>query len=167
MQDRLGQESAIEIIDFRPRFAKYFRDLNYAWLERYFEIEPYDRIVLGDPQNQIIRHGGCVMFARIQGEVVGTCALLKHTEKKYELAKMAVDESSRGRGVGRKLIEASVQRARSLGAENLVLATSRVLEAANRLYLSCGFDYVDPSVIGPLPYRRETIVMARSLQPPG
>jgi GNAT superfamily N-acetyltransferase len=162
----LHKTSVVEIVDFRPKLARYFRDLNYSWLERYFEIEPYDRIVLNDPLGQVIRLGGCVLFARFEGQIVGTCALLKHTEKKYELTKMAVDESCQGRGVGRKLVEAACQRARELGAESLVLGTSRILETANHLYLSCGFEYVDSSVIGPIPYKRETVVMARSLTGP-
>jgi GNAT superfamily N-acetyltransferase len=166
VQNEHATAAAIEIVDFRPRLARYFRDLNYAWLERYFEVEPYDRIVLNDPQSQVIRLGGCVLFARMEGRIVGTCALLKHTEKKFELAKMAVDPSCQGRGVGRRLVEAAIQRAKSMGAEQLVLATSRALDAANRLYLSCGFEHADLSVIGPLPYKRESIVMSQSLKTP-
>jgi putative acetyltransferase len=163
MTDMQLPGSAIEIVEFQPRYAKYFRDLNYEWLEKYFEVEPYDRIVLNDPQKQIIKLGGCVLFARARSEVVGTCSLLKHTEKKYELAKMGVTERFRGRGVGRRLTQAAIDKARTLGAETLVLATSRLLPTANHLYESMGFQYADLSVIGPLPYKRETIVMAMKL----
>lgn len=156
-------ESEIEIVEFQRRYARHFRDLNYNWLEKHFEVEPYDKIVLNDPHKQIIRLGGFVFFARVRGDVVGTCALLKHTDRKYELAKMGVAESFRGRGVGRRLTRAAIEKARGLGADTLVLATSKLLPAANHLYRSMGFQYADQSVIGPLPYKRETIVMAMEL----
>jgi len=163
MTDKQLSGPAIEIVEFQPHYARYFRDLNYEWLEEYFEVEPYDRIVLNDPQKQIIKLGGYVFFALADAEVVGACALLKHTEKKYELAKMGVTERFRGRGVGRRLAQAAIDKARAHGAGTLVLATSRLLPVANHLYESLGFQYADLSVIGPLPYKRETIVMAMKL----
>ena len=156
-------EPKIEIIDYRPRYARYFRDLNYEWLEKYFEIEPYDRIVLNDPQKHILDRGGKILFARVGKEIVGTCALLRQTESKYELAEMGVTERYHGRGVGRHLVEAAIKEARTLGVTTLVLATSKLLESANHLYESLGFRYVDLSVIGPLPYERDTVAMALDL----
>jgi putative acetyltransferase len=163
MSEKKLSASEIEVVEFRSSYAHRFRDINYEWLEEYFEIEPYDRIVLNDPQKQIIGLGGVVFLAQVAGEIVGTGALLKHTPVKYELAKMGVVKSFRGRGVGRRLTNEAIVRARRLGAETLVLATSKQLEAANHLYQSLGFEYVDLSVIGPLPYKRETIVMALKL----
>jgi putative acetyltransferase len=156
-------QSGIEIVEFQAKYARAFRDLNYAWLEQFFSVEPYDRIVLNDPHSEIIRRGGYILFALRGHEVVGTCALLKHTEKKYELAKMAVSEEVRGQGIGKRLVVAAVEKARSIGADTLVLATSDQLVAANHLYLSSGFQHADPSLIGPLPYKRKSIVMVMTL----
>jgi predicted N-acetyltransferase YhbS len=150
-------------VDFRRRYARHFHDLNIAWLEEYFAVEPYDRIVLTDPQKNIIGLGGHILFARMDGVIVGTCALLKHSDRMYELAKLAVSPESRGHGVGRRLMQAALERAREQGAETVVLATSTKLVEANRLYESFGFSLADSSVIGPLPYQRETIVMALDL----
>ncbi len=159
-----SQEPNVEVVEFRRRYAKYFRQFNYEWLEKYFEVEPYDKIVLNDPRRNIIKLGGRILFAKVAGEVVGTCALLKHSDTMYELAKLAVPERCQGRGIGRRLIESAIARARTLGAKTLILATSDLLTAANRLYESMGFEYVDTSVIGPLPYKRETVVMAKRLE---
>jgi ribosomal protein S18 acetylase RimI-like enzyme len=148
----------IRIIEFKSKYARQFREINRAWLEEYFEVEPYDQIVLDDPQGQIIALGGYVFFALVGGDVVGTCALLKHTEKKYELAKMGVLKEYRGQGIGRLLTEAAIEKVRALRAETLILATSTNLEAANRLYHSMGFHEADISEIGPLPYKRKSIV---------
>ena len=163
MGNKPESEVVIEIVEFKRRYARYFRDLNYEWLEKYFAVEVYDEIILNDPEKEVLRRGGYVFFARVKGEIVGTCALLKHTDKKYELAKMGVTERLRGHGIGRRLAEAAIVKARELDADTLVLATSKLLSRANRLYESMGFRYVDLSVIGPLPYKRETIVMAMDL----
>lgn len=163
MTNAAKPQSRIEIVEFQPKYARAFRDLNYAWLERYFSVEPFDRIVLNDPYTEIIRRSGHIFFAVLDNDVVGTCALLKHTEKKYELAKMAVADTQQGRGIGRRLLAAAVDKARAIGAETLVLATNEQLAAANHLYLSSGFQHADPSQIGPLPYKRKSIVMAMTL----
>ncbi len=153
----------VVIIEYKPKYRERFRELNYEWLERYFTVEPYDRIVLSDPEREVIKRGGAILFALIGKEVVGTCALLKHTDRKYELAKMGVTEKHQGRCIGRKLVEASIKKARELGAKELVLATSPKLEAANHLYRGMGFAEAAPEEIGPLPYQRHSIVMAMDL----
>ncbi len=160
MTESQKSEMQAEIIEYKPKYARYFHDINIAWLEEFFEVEPYDRIVLNDPQDHIIKQGGFIFFARVQDKIVGTCALLKHAEKKYELAKMGVSGPFRGQGIGRLLAQAAIDKARSLGADTLVLATSVKLEAANRLYHSLGFQAADRSLIGPLPYKRESIVLS-------
>jgi GNAT superfamily N-acetyltransferase len=158
-----GAHSEVTIIEFRPKYARQFSEINREWLEEYFEVEPYDEIVLNDPRGQIIAHGGYVFFAMMDDKVVGTCALLRHAEKKYELAKMGVRKPYRGRGIGRRLTEAAIEKVRSLGADTLILATSNNLEAANRLYHSMGFHQVDIAEIGPLPYKRKSIVLRMML----
>ena len=155
--------ACIEILDYQRRYAKHFRDLNYEWLEEFFEVEPYDEIVLNDPKKHIIQTGGAILFARCDREIVGTCALMKHTERKYELAKMGVAKGLRGRGVGRVMADVAIERARELGASTLILATSTILKPANHLYESLGFEPAEIRVLGPLPYKRESIAMSMGL----
>ncbi len=154
-------QGKVEIIEFKTKYRQAFRDLNYAWLKKYFEVEPYDEIVLSDPKTHIISKGGVVLMARLDDEIVGTCALLRQTERKYELAKLAVNEAYQGRRIGRMLCEAAISKARSLGATTLVLATSELLVTANALYHRLGFTKTDLSAIGPLPYKRPTIAMIK------
>ncbi|MBU8932813.1 MAG: GNAT family N-acetyltransferase [candidate division Zixibacteria bacterium] len=163
MSEKPLADSEIEIVDFHRKYANMFRDINYEWLEEYFSIEPYDRIVLEDPQKNVLDLGGYILFAVVAGEVLGTCALLKHSPTMYELAKMGVSKPSRGLGVGRRLLDAAIDRARHLGTERLILTTSKQLLAANKLYESAGFKHTDERLAGPLPYKRETIVMTMKL----
>jgi putative acetyltransferase len=57
----------------------------------------------------------------------------------FELAKMGVRSSVRGRGVGRALAMAAMDRARALGAPVVHIWSNRVLEPALKLYRSLGF----------------------------
>jgi GNAT superfamily N-acetyltransferase len=53
---------------------------------------------------------------------------------------VVVDERMRGRGVGRKLIEAAVSEARRMGCCEIEVSTERSNGAARRFYAECGFD---------------------------
>lgn len=57
---------------------------------------------------------------------------------------LAVDPAARGRGVGRRLVEACVQVARRAGKEVATLHTTGQMVAAQRIYRSLGFRR-DPS----------------------
>jgi GNAT superfamily N-acetyltransferase len=156
-------DDAVRIIEFKPKYSQAFKDLNLEWLTRYFEVEPYDEIVLGDPKTHIVDKGGFVFLAKVGEEIVGTCALIRQTDRKYELAKLAVSEAYQGKHVGRLLCEAAIEKAKSLGAATLVLATSTVLGTANRLYQRLGFMPADLEIMGPLPYKRQSIAMVMHL----
>ena len=65
----------LRIISFDPTLRDEFRRLNVAWLERYFTVEPIDERVLGNPEAEILADGGEILFALLEGQVVGTVAL--------------------------------------------------------------------------------------------
>jgi DNA-binding MarR family transcriptional regulator/predicted GNAT family N-acyltransferase len=170
MYDRiqaLGKQrrmEAIEILDFQPQYSKDFKRLNLLWLEKDFEVEPLDAQVLDDPQGQILRLGGQILFVRMGGEVVGTVALIPREEGLVELAKMAVAEKARGRQIGKRLVLAAIERARTMGANSIVLLTSPKLVLANRLYHQLGFVAITPTPRKDLGYKRPTIMMKLDLK---
>ena len=130
---------AVRIEVFQPVWREHFYRLNAAWLERDFSIEPIDTRVLSDPQREIIDHGGAVLFALLGQDVVGTCALKRHGEGDFELTKMAVEETRRGLGIGRKLLEAAIAKFSELGGRSLWLESSTKLPPALHLYEQLGF----------------------------
>lgn len=130
---------SVRILPYRADLAHYFERLNVEWLERYFEVEPIDREVLGDPRTHIIDAGGDILFAALDEAVVGTCALLHHGDGRYELTKMAVTASAQGRGIGRLLLGAALERFGSLGGKCLFLESHSSLATALRLYELAGF----------------------------
>ena len=73
----LGDMKGLKIVDFDAAYADHFKRLNLVWLERYFQVEPIDRAVLSNPEEAIIKPGGMIFFALLDGAVVGTCALIK------------------------------------------------------------------------------------------
>lgn len=106
----------MEIVDFRPELAGAFKALNEAWITTLFALEPKDEMVLGDPAGQVVAKGGRVLFAVENGEAVGCCALMALSDGGFELAKMAVSDACKGRGLGRALMAAAVERAKAAGA---------------------------------------------------
>jgi GNAT superfamily N-acetyltransferase len=147
----------MEIVDFRPELAGAFKALNEAWITSLFALEPKDEAVLGDPQGQVIARGGRILFALDGDDAVGCCALLALADGGFEVAKMAVAEPYKGRGLGRALMAAAVERARAAGAPRLYLETNSGLAPALALYRSFGFAEVTPAE--PSPYARADVCM--------
>jgi ribosomal protein S18 acetylase RimI-like enzyme len=130
----------IRIVDYDPQWRADFARLNIDWLERYFVVEPIDRVVLSDPGTHILANGGRVLFAiDADGRAIGTVALKHEGAGVYELTKMAVDPAHQGRGIGRLLMEGALQTYRALDGRELFLESSSKLAPALKLYESVGF----------------------------
>jgi GNAT superfamily N-acetyltransferase len=132
-------DDALEIITFDAKYRDDFKRLNVAWLERYFRVEPIDEQVLSNPEREILAGGGEILFARLEGAIVGTVALKPESDGGFELTKMAVDESSQGRGFGKRLLDVVCERAKALGAPRIILYSQRSLKAAVTMYAKYGF----------------------------
>ena len=121
--------------------ADTFRALNEEWISRLFTLQEEDRAVLGDPFGRIVGPGGDVLLAREPGSgtVVGCVALLAYPDAVFELAKMTVVPAAQGRGIGRQLVAAAIDRAQALGGARLFLGTNSKLAPAIHLYEEAGF----------------------------
>jgi GNAT superfamily N-acetyltransferase len=151
--------AAMQVIDFEPRLAGAFEALNAAWINRFFAMEPKDAEIIGDPQGQVIARGGHVLFAMQEGRPVGCVALIPMADGGFELAKMAVDEASQGRGHAKALMAACIDRARALGAPRLYLESNSSLGPARALYLKSGFVDLPPERRPVSPYARANVWM--------
>jgi putative acetyltransferase len=149
----------MQIVEYRPELAGAFKALNEAWITRYFAIEAKDREVLDDPQGKIIARGGRILFLVEGEEVVGCCALLAMADGGFEVAKMAVAEPHKGKGLGRALMAACVARARAVGAPRLYLETNSALAPALALYRGFGFRELDGMSRGASDYARVDVWM--------
>jgi GNAT superfamily N-acetyltransferase len=130
----------VRVVTWEPRYNKDFVRLNRQWIERFFKLEPSDLNYFSDPEGLIIRPGGEIFIALLGDEVVGCCALVHHADTDlYELAKMAVDPSAQGHGIGTRLGHALIDYARAKGIKSLYLEANTRLEASVKLYHSLGF----------------------------
>lgn len=133
----------IEIVTYQPKYAQAFKELNEAWINKYFTMEDSDRKMLNDPQGYILDQGGEILFALFQNKPVGTCALIRMKEGVFELAKMAVSPEVQGQKIGWKVGQATIDKAKELGAEKVYLETNSVLKPAISLYYKLGFKDVE------------------------
>ena len=133
---------AFEIVEWRDTFADDFRTLTLEWLEKYVEVEEHDIETIENPRKIILDPGGMVWFALDGSRVVGTVSIIKENEN-WELAKLAVTEEYKGRGIGTLLMNTALSHARKSGIEKLVLFTNSSLTPAIHLYHKFGFRDVE------------------------
>ncbi len=156
---RTGGEPPIQYRKHQPGDEAGFLRLNEAWIVKLFVLEEKDRAVLGDPAKYILGIGGEIIFATAAEELVGCCALIPVSPGEYEVAKMAVAEGYRGRGIGRSILLAVIAEGKRLGACRLYLETSSKLPAATHLYESVGFRHVPAERLQPSVYARADVFM--------
>jgi ribosomal protein S18 acetylase RimI-like enzyme len=152
----------LQIIPYQDKYREAIKTLNEEWLLRYFKLEAKDIQTLGDPQRYIIDAGGFIFYAKKGNAIVGSVALLLMENGIYELSKMAVTAAVQGQGVGKKLLEHSIQFAREINATHLMLYSNTQLTAALALYKSYGFI---EQPLEPGTYERADIKMKLEIQP--
>jgi GNAT superfamily N-acetyltransferase len=145
----------LQIVGYAPKYASAFKELNEAWIKKFFEIEEEDRKALNDPDG-IIDDGGYIFIALSEGKEVGVCALRKVNSEVFEFSKMAVAENSQGLGIGRKLVEAAIEKAKAVGAKRIYLEGNKALEASIHLYRKLGFKEIEWQSSA---YKRVNIIM--------
>jgi len=132
---------AVTITTLRPEHVTAFEALNREWLVAHELLEPADEPHLTDPEGRIIAAGGQVFVALEDETVIGTCGVVPTHAGEFEVVKLAVASSARGRGIGRQLVSACLAHARQLGARRVVLISNSRLVSALRLYERVGFRY--------------------------
>jgi N-acetylglutamate synthase-like GNAT family acetyltransferase len=133
---------ALLLRTFRPGDEQPFKELSEYWISQSFALEPADHEVLDHPREKILEPGGEICIAEIDAEVVGCCALMAIAPAQYELAKMTVSRSARGRGIGRKLLQFAIDHARKIGARRLYLESNTKAADAIHLYEELGFRHM-------------------------
>jgi ribosomal protein S18 acetylase RimI-like enzyme len=91
-----------------------------------------------DPNNELI-------VAEIDGEVIGTLQLtftpsISHQGgRRCTVESVRVDKRLRGRGIGRKMMQWAIERAKNRGSVSMQLTTQKDRTEAHRFYESLGF----------------------------
>ncbi len=148
---------SLRIIPFNTKYIRNFRDLNIAWLEQYFYVEPKDRELLENCEKSIIDSGGNIFFAKYEDEIVGCFSFIKIDDTVYELGKMAVDPNYQGLKIGQKMMSFAIDFAKEKNWNKLVLYSSTKLPTALYIYKKYGF--IDVELEKDLPYARSDVKM--------
>ncbi|MEI7473619.1 MAG: bifunctional helix-turn-helix transcriptional regulator/GNAT family N-acetyltransferase [bacterium] len=131
-----------QIIHFEKNNEEHkqaFLNLNLEWLEKYLWVAEFDRKMLSKPEN-ILNNDGSILFVKVQDKIVGTGAISKAKDGKYELNKISVTESHKGNGIGKKLVSSLIELAKEKEIKKLYLTTTKgKLVAAISLYKKLGF----------------------------
>ncbi|KRC50689.1 GNAT family acetyltransferase [Leifsonia sp. Root227] len=99
----------------------------------------FDRALL---ERVVASEAATLFVARLDGAIVGMATLVAYaipTGVRGHIDDVVVDESTRGRGVARSLLEAMIARSAELGIRTLDLTSRPSRVAAIRLYESVGF----------------------------
>ena len=157
------EHMTFEIVEYKPEYKQIYKELNYEWLQKYFEIEASDEKILSNPEQEILKNNGFIFFALFKDEVIGTCTLVRHDDTHYELSKMCVTEKYQRKGAGERLINEAISKGYHLGIEKIYLSTNKKLTAALNLYKKKGFKIMSNPIELIPKYKRESISMCFSL----
>ena len=97
---------------------------------------------------------GALLLAEVEGAVAGCCALRPLDTSDYpnaaEMKRLYVRKAFRGFGLGRQLVEATLDAAREAGYACVLLDTLDDMEAARTLYEELGFEPIEPYYHNPI-----------------
>ncbi|MFS4417155.1 GNAT family N-acetyltransferase [Maribacter sp. 2307ULW6-5] len=121
------------LLDFGvPKVGSAYADVSLDSLYQHYQL-PRSAFYVVELQGTL---AGCAGLGPLEG-YPGNCC---------ELQKMYFSESARGLGLGAKMIDRCLAKARKFGFQQCYLETMPNMESAQKLYLRFGFDYID----GPL-----------------
>jgi putative acetyltransferase len=130
--------ASVEILDYSPVYNDDFKRLNMEWMAQFKE-EVAQKLLVENPEAQIIDNGGYIFFAKVDNKIVGTGALLRESNKLYEIADMAVTPQYQGRHIGKSLLQKAIDKAKVAGAKQVYLITSTKLKTSIEMYRTFGF----------------------------
>lgn len=110
-----------------------------------FDQAPWPLLLLADPsREQVERYlrQSCLLALSEGERTLGVVVITPRGEDTAEITNLAVDEAWQGRGLGRRLLEAAIDRVRLEGLRRLTIATGNSSLAQLGLYQRAGFRIV-------------------------
>jgi len=133
-----------EVVDPAHRDAQLCLQKYYAELGRRFETGFDPALSVSAELDNFRSPAGAFLVATLRAEPVGCGALKLQADGSAYLKRMWVDDSVRGLGVGRRLLDELERHAAALGAGVVTLETNGALTEAISLYRSAGYSEVEP-----------------------
>ncbi|WP_086929306.1 GNAT family N-acetyltransferase [Agarilytica rhodophyticola] len=105
------------------------------------DLEDFDQYYFND-------HGYFAVATDQKGSVVASVGVIRLSDQSCELRKMFAYPSSRGVGLGKKLLTFAIDKARALGYKRMELQTASSLVEAVALYRASGFiEYHEENIV--------------------
>lgn len=93
---------------------------------------------------EYIKNGGKLWVALDeQDNIIGTIALVRHSNEDVELKKLYVKKDYRGKGLSKELYSKVIETTEQQGFKRIFLGTYQKLETAINFYLKRGFKKID------------------------
>jgi GNAT superfamily N-acetyltransferase len=112
----------------------------YGWN---LEFEALVASIVSDFVRNFDRHLDRCWIAELDGKIVGSVFIVKHTGSAAKLRMLYVEPEARGHGVGRRLVDAALEFSRTAGFASVMLWTNPQLTAARKIYEAVGFEMID------------------------
>ncbi len=132
-----------KVLEFTPEIGKAIRDLTDQLDKNHQELSDTDiRDMIENP-------GTHLLIAKDAEHIVGMITLIVYRipfKMKAQLEDFIIDESMRGKGLGTKLLQFSIDEAKKAGVKSLNLTSRPIRESANLLYQKMGFQKRDTNV---------------------
>ncbi len=93
-----------------------------------------DVMAFGAPAEGVVQ-----LVAEVEGEPIGSAILTPYSDTEIKLSKLFLKPEFRSRGLGREMLERSVDEARALGYARISLGTRALYVEAVRLYERSGW----------------------------
>lgn len=150
----------MQIVPYKSEHKKFFTEINARWIEKYFEIEPYDFEQFDRSKEIFIDEDGYIFIGIIEEKPMASFALLKLEDGIFELSKMAVSIEYLGQGYGNQLMKFCIDFAQKNRFLEIILYTHTKLESAVHLYRKFGFKELklEPNA----PYKRANLKLGIS-----
>jgi len=139
--ERLLTASAVRIDEVSPasRDAEFCLKHYFAELAERFDVGFDPERSLSPTHEEFAPPDGIFLVMRLHGSPVGCGGFKRDAPKTAYIKRMWVAPEGRGLGLGRRLLSALEDRARSLGYRKVHLETQKSLKEAQQLYRSSGF----------------------------
>jgi GNAT superfamily N-acetyltransferase len=127
-------------------FVAWHRERHVAdiqLIDQYFDAPAFEEELASLP-DKYAPPRGTLLLATHEGSSAGCVALREIDAHTCEMKRLFVYAHLRGKGVGKALVQALIERARAIGYQSMRLNTNVGQDEAKALYQSVGFRVIEP-----------------------